>query len=280
MVLARLRRSAGAARRSAGGQRCTAHAGVGALSTPARTPYGLRAVCAGLSLSLGLGACSTQMQSGLDTAQAALGWSRSAAAALDASPLDPALSYLRVQVQGKPGLVVLGDQTPGPLGLTSVWYSADGAVLRLVEGRLVGFADRQKSWAVTALRRAGPIALPSTPGSVLPNADMPDWHAVARLTKPQIFEQLTDVQPGYRLGLTQQRERLAQAAAPAGHQARGLPAHAQWFVERDSGTAAHPAWFAYDLQQRPARWLYGQACLDAQHCLSWQPWPLRAAVQP
>ena len=180
-------------------------------------------------------------------------------AGVDTLPLNPALTYLRVQLGRQTGLMVLADQAASPRGTVHTWVSADGAVLRLVDGRLDGFADLRQSWSLVTAGLPPPWdTLPDTAGSP--------------------FAEVLDVQPGYRLGQQRLRERVAADQAPPVHQWRGEPGAVRWFVERSVNDASEPRWYAVDLQSKPARVVYGQACLDPDVCLSWQTWPTPAAL--
>lgn len=180
-------------------------------------------------------------------------------AEVDSLPLNPSLTYLRVQLGRQTGLMVLADQAPSARGTVHTWVSADGAVLRLVDGRLDGYADLRQSWSLVS---AG------TP---------PAWGAPPDTPGPA-FSEVLDVQPGYHLGQRRLRERLAADGPPASNQWRGDPGAVRWYVERNVQGEPEPRWYAVDLQSQPARVVYGQACLDPTVCLSWQTWPTPTAL--
>jgi hypothetical protein len=195
------------------------------------------------------------MRAGLDTLRQA--WPGSTGALPDAVALDARYRYLRVQVEGRTGLMVLADHDPGPQGRTAVWYSADGVVLRLAEGRIAGVTDGVRSWQWVSA--AAPI----------------DWQAVVT-RGPTRFEQIIDRQPGWRFGERRARVVQAMASAPALHRAVGLPPQVQWFEERNASGAPQPVWYAVVLSAEGAQVMYGQTCLETDWCLSWQPWPAAA----
>lgn len=226
------------------------------MTLPARRPpAGARLACS-LAGALALAGCGPTMHAGLRTLEQA--WS-GVPTGVDTLPLDPALTYLRVQLGRQTGLMVLADQAASPRGTVHTWVSADGAVLRLVDGRLDGYADLRQSWSLAA------AGLP------------PAWTPLADPGGSR-FAEVLDVQPGYRLGQQRLRERVAADRAPAGHQWRGDPDAVRWFVERNAQDASEPRWYAVDLQSTPARVVYGQACLNAEVCLSWQAWPTPTAL--
>jgi hypothetical protein len=176
---------------------------------------------------------------------------------LDAS-LNPAYRYLHVTLAGaKPALLVLGYVDTHPQGEIEVWYSAQGEVLRLQNGRLVGAAGLPVEW-----RR---VVYPQTP---------PAWHAVPPAGAR--FTSLRDEQPGYRLGLVEQVFLTPLPKSPL------LPnpafAKAAWFQESyiDVHGASRPdAWFALGRYGDQNTIVYSRQCLSASVCLNLQRWPLQ-----
>lgn len=202
---------------------------------------------------LALAGCGANMRAAIVTAHQAMGGGT--AEGSDPARLDPRFDYLRVHVGRQSGWMVRADDgSPSP-GAPTRWYSADGALLRLLDGRLAGMTDGSRSW-----RAAG---LPT----------VVDWGALARGGALD-YRRTLDLQPGYRLGIVQQR-RLQAAPGPApGHRLSTPPqVVVQWFVEKDAGGADNGAmWYAIDMAAQPPRVLYGQACLEPDWCLSWQTW--------
>ncbi|MBU6259721.1 MAG: hypothetical protein KGO01_14995 [Burkholderiales bacterium] len=214
--------------------------------------------CAVLSGALfgTLAGCSGTMQ-GAAATLAPL-W-RGEGAELAARPLQPQLRYLRVEVNGRVGLMVWSVDEQGPLGRTGVWYSRDGSVLRLAQGHVVGFSSPERQWRVSAVEPAVPAAAAAS------------WAVPARSTEIQ------DAQPGYRFGIGVDRVRVALAQAPSGQHWLGSTAGLRWIEERNAGTAdgaldsaAAPAWVALDAEARP---VYGARCMEPGWCLHWQVWP-------
>lgn len=141
------------------------------------------------------------------------------------------------------------DLTSGP----SHWYSADGALLRLDAGRVLGFTEPGRQWTTV---------------SPLPPVD---WHAVSA-GAPLSFARLVDEQPGYRLG--QRWQRTLQASAKGGpHHSplvQALPPGSRWFMEHSPHQPQQGRfWYAVDMTLQPARVVYGQACVTPTLCLEW-----------
>lgn len=225
---------------------------------------------AGLALGLVLLAgCSQSMRAGMRTLSAS--WQPQPVLDVPKVELNPQLRYLRVQIDSARGpqvaLMVEGDQDVGPGGdLTSVWYGADGTVLRLREGRLVGFADARQAWRVIDEEAPG-----RWPG-VSPSGDERAASALA-------YTQVIDMQPGHQFGLPRRRELVATDAPPADHTVQGATGALRWVMDRpmsqDPAGNDAPGWYALDDRSQPAQVLYGQRCLDNRICLRWQHWPPR-----
>jgi hypothetical protein len=219
---------------------------------------GVLALACGLSALLG--GCSTTTRAGLRTiAQALQGGDE-----IDPTqPLDPQLQYLRVHIGRQVGLMVNAGEVLTPQGAQTRWYSADGVVLRLAQGRVAAIHDGARSWAWVANENnnQGPVAI--------------DWQSVAA-GRAQRFTQVSDRQPGYRIGVAREREiRVASQTLPVEvlEASRHLTASVIWFEERNTRGEPEPAWYAVDLSAPQPRVVFGQACLQADWCLSWQAWP-------
>lgn len=198
--------------------------------------------------------CSQSTLAGWQTVAQA--WRAPAAPDLAEVPLDPVLRYLRVRVGSKVGLMVQAGGPEGP------WYGADGVVLRLRDGRLVGFADERRSW--TEVRHAGWPA-PDAPAGLQPRRG----HLVA------------DLQPGHRYGLRQTHVWVDLPDAPPGHDWQGDTGGLRWRMARPDGPDGQDVaatWYAIDTRRQPAEVVYGRQCLDldpaaSPTCITWQRWP-------
>jgi hypothetical protein len=192
---------------------------------------------------------------------------------IDLSLLNPKFHYMRVTVQGQVAFLVLGFLDNHPQGPVEVWYSGQKEAIRLQNGRLVGVVGLATEWR----------------GVVLP--ELPSWTAMARSTGPVNWVRVRDVMPGYRFGL---RDALVvrQVAAPEKTALLNIdPKSLTWFEERsqaDSGAdgttyfpAAFsgprdqllpPARYAVDLRDGVETVIYGEQCLSAEFCFTWQKW--------
>lgn len=137
-----------------------------------------------------------------------------------------------------------------------VWYSADGAVLRLRDGRLVGLTGSPVEWRS--------IQLPS---------DLPTWQD----TKvPYRYTRVRDQMPGYQLGVKDDMHiRMVSAPASKNVALKGLDASTlTWFEESEAHHQVQPALVATQSVDNKTQAVYGQQCLTDKFCLSWQAWPV------
>lgn len=171
--------------------------------------------------------------------------------------LNPGYQYLLVTLAGaKPALLVLGYVDAHPLGDIEVWYSGQGEVLRLQNGRLVGSTGLAVEW-----RR---VDYPEPP---------PVWQSLP----PQglQFSRVRDEFPGYRHGLVDQVF-LKSLQKPPLELPADAPASADWYQESysdASGTPMPAAWFALGNYGGQKTIVYSRQCLSVNVCLTLQRWP-------
>ena len=229
----------------------------------------IRALAAVLSLVIALSGCSTASDAILQTLPYAYGRNPG----VDNARLNPNFSYLRLTVNGHVALLALGYVDSDPQGPIDVWYSAEREVLRLQNGRLVGAVGLTTEWRNVRL----PI--------------LPSWSAVAHAGRAIAWTRTRDVMPGYRFGVKDELS-LRVIAAPRGSALQGLnPRGLTWFEERDESgargglsgvlgdradAALPPARYAVDFAGGKETVVYGEQCLAADLCFTWQRWPVQA----
>jgi hypothetical protein len=175
---------------------------------------------------------------------------------VDALPLNPNLRYLRVSTQGRTALMVLGYVDPTDSGPIETWYSREGEVLRLQHGRLVGTAGLAVDWR--AVRYTG----------------LPAWPEMAGRAAAE-FERQRDEMPGYRFNVAD-KVALRQVRAPSNAALAGLKAaDLVWYEETVLATGRPLPSARYGLRDKDGvrTVVYGEQCLSAQFCMSWQTWP-------
>ncbi|MGP1666468.1 MAG: YjbF family lipoprotein [Rhodanobacter sp.] len=231
----------------------------------------VRALAAVLSLAVALAGCSAAGNAILQTLPYAYGRNP----AVDNARLNPNFRYLRVTVGGRVVLLALGYMDNDPRGLVEVWYSAEREVLRLQNGRLVGAVGLTTEWRN--------VTLP----------ELPSWSAAARADRAYQWTRTRDVMPGYRYGVKDALS-LRVVEAPQRDALQRLdPQRLTWFEERvESGSVAGlsavygdsnravavlpPARYAVDFRGGQETVVYGEQCLAADLCFTWQRWPVQA----
>ena len=173
--------------------------------------------------------------------------------------LNPNYQYLHVTLAGaKPALLVLGYVDAHPQGNIEVWYSGQGEVLRLQNGRLVGATGLAVEWRRVVYPEA-PLAWNSVPAAGVQ------------------YARIRDEYPGYRLGLVDQVF-LTHLKNPPVDLLPDAPAKVTWYEERyldASGTPVPVAWFALGNHGDQNTIVYSRQCLSLNVCLTLQRWPLQ-----
>lgn len=213
-----------------------------------------------LVLLLGLSACST-LESNSVVQTMYRGVPQNVA---ERTEFAPPYHYLRVVVGGR--VVFLASDTPpvDTAGTTSVWYSGGREVLRFNDGRVVAAVGLATEWR----------------GVVAP--ELPSWSELAVAKEPLRWTRTRDVMPGYHYGVHDALI-LRHIAPPKDIELKGVdPAALSWFEERfdtqHGGTmsALPRARYAVDLGDAKGTVVYGEQCLSAELCFSWQRWPPQA----
>ena len=231
----------------------------------------IRALAAVLSLVFALSGCSTASNAILQTLPYAYGRNPG----VDNARLNPNFRYLRLTTRGHVALLALGYIDSDPQGPIEVWYSAEREVLRLQNGRLVGATGLTTEWRNVRL------------------SALPSWSAAAHAGRAIDWTRTRDVMPGYRFGVKDKLS-LHVVDAPRGTELQGLdPQRLTWFEERDlngsragllgmfggsadAGAALPPARYAVDFSGGKETVVYGEQCLTADLCFTWQRWPVQA----
>ncbi|HQT27350.1 MAG TPA: hypothetical protein PLK99_12285, partial [Burkholderiales bacterium] len=156
---------------------------------------------------------------------------------------DPRFHYLRLVVAGEAVYLVRGNVDRG----TEIWYSADGEVLRIRDGRVAGIMGTPVEWRS--------VALP----------EFPSWKVLEK-DKVYKWERRRDVMPDYRYGVVD--ELTLHAIAPReGSDLRDIdPEKLAWF-EETSGRLPR-AFYAVDIKRGEV--VYAETCISRSFCFSWQ----------
>lgn len=170
--------------------------------------------------------------------------------------LNPRLRYLRVTTEGRSVLLVLGNLESHPDGPIEVWYSTRGETLYLQNGRIFRTAGLTTDWRAVRYSSALP------------------WQAV---TEAVTIQRSHDEMPGYRMNV-QELLTLTPIAPPGDSLLKDRDATTlRWFAEmpQRSGEDVLPySRFALEIAPTYVLPVYGEQCLAANLCLSWQRWPV------
>jgi hypothetical protein len=179
---------------------------------------------------------------------------------------DPGFRYLRVET-GDNVIFMASDIPRIDTGdAVDVWYSAGREVLRFRNGRLVAAVGLATDWRGIVVQ------------------GLPDWAEISGAEKPVRWSRIRDVMPGYRYGVHDELV-LRRIPPPGDSRLKGIDPHSlSWFEERldaqNTGTHSRgneelpPARYALDTRNAGETVVYGEQCLSAELCFSWQRWPV------
>lgn len=175
----------------------------------------------------------------------------SGGAGTQAGGLNPRFSYLRVQVGEREVFLALGYVDQLADGPVQVWYSSDGDVLRLRDGRVVGVITKYgPDWLGVSFAR------------------LPRWGTFGERAE---FERVRDARPGYRYGI-REKMLIRRISPPDNSQLRLIsPSSLSWFEEVVQGASDMPA--ARYAVGADGLVVYAEQCLTDEYCFSWQSWP-------
>lgn len=187
---------------------------------------------------------------------------------------NPAYRYLRVELKGfPPAMLVLGYVDAHPQGPVEVWYSAQGEVLKVQNGRIVATAGLPLDW----------VSVQFTPAP-------PPWADVA--VQGVAFSRVRSELPSYRFGVAEHvqvkpvpelKATDLPFALPASLARENVPRY-QWFRESSSSAnsaasvargALPDSWFAVGKHMGQTTVVYSRQCLSADFCLHLQRWPVQ-----
>ena len=180
---------------------------------------------------------------------------------IDAVKLNPNLKYLRVTVRDRTVLMVLGYLDKTPQGNIETWYSSEGEVLRLQNGRVLSTNGLEIDWRNVKY------------------ASLPAWSELGGLrsnTYSLQFTRTLDQMPAYKFGISEVVN-LYGIGAPSNSNLVGLSANQlKWFEEKVKETSHGLPSARYGLSTKDGQAVvvYGEQCFSRDLCFSWQTWPL------
>lgn len=173
---------------------------------------------------------------------------------LDQAQLDSRYRYLRFTLNGKAVPMVLGYLEQNSRGTVEVWFGGDRQVLRLQNGRIIGFVGLSEEWRE--------VRLP----------ELPSWAELIASGQPLEWTRLRDAMPDYRFNI-EDRLVLIPIAPPEKSALWQRDANElSWFEERDQSGRLLPARYALEARDGQAQVIYAEQCFSNEICLSWQHW--------
>ena len=180
---------------------------------------------------------------------------------VDGIKLNPNLKYLRVTVRDRSVLMVLGYLENTPQGSIETWYSSEGEVLKLLNGRVLSTNGLELDW-----RNVGYTTLP-------PWSELNSLNPYTTLIE---FKRTHDQMPAYKFGISETVQ-IYGLNAPSNSNLVGLPANQlKWVEEKVKGTSHGLPSARYGLGTMNGQTVvvYGEQCFSNDLCYSWQTWPV------
>ena len=176
---------------------------------------------------------------------------------VDAITPNPKLRYLRVTVSDRVVLMVLGYLVPTAQGDIETWYSSEGEVLQLQNGRVISTAGLKTDLRAVRYKQ------------------LPTWTEMTGRSAAE-FGRTHDEMPGYRFGISETVS-LNSVRVPSNARLVGLPAKDLiWYEETVLGTShgKPSARYGLRMKDRVPVVMYGEQCFSNDFCFAWQPWPV------
>jgi hypothetical protein len=230
-------------------------------------------------ISVFLHGCSSQSDAAWKTMQ--MGF-RDEAAQIEKSPLKNNLTYLRVNIHGLDVLLVKGYVDSDSRGRVDVWYSSDGSVMRIQQGRYLGSIGFDQNWQEVSRNDAPSLDLLLTAEMTLSgkNPNVP-----LKTVKKYFSTQSYVAMPSY-LVMRDERISAVISSTPPDSIPSSFKKYLQnkdliWVSEtpqpndifKKKGTSF--AWYGFVKNNRGFEQVIGQQCLSKEFCITWTPWPVK-----
>lgn len=199
---------------------------------------------------------------------------------IDETPLNPKYSYLKVDANGQPALLVLGYQDRKKNDLQNVWYSAFKEVIEINGGRLVSTAGLDVNWTKVVLYDA-----PSLSEALLTNQNV-----VSKRTPQLRYTRLRTTMPRYQVNI---RETVVMKAlnevpddAPKVLRSPVNGVGIRWVEEivlipaNNQNPSIKPLRAIYAIDIKTNEVVFGKQYLTPEYYVSWLSWPYPRITTP
>ena len=231
--------------------------------------------------------CSSQSDATWQTVQLGL---RNVAAQIEKSPLQNNLTYLRANINGLDVLLVKGYVDSDSRGSIDVWYSSDGSVMRIQQGRYLGSVGFDQNWQEVS-RNDAPNLTELLNADVTPprNSTLNSSIAPIKTIKKYFSTQSYIGMPSY---LVMRDERVSAVVSDNSSTSlpNSIPSSLKKYLQnkdliwvsetpqpnnifQKKGTSF--AWYGFVKNKDRFEQLIGQQCLSKEFCITWMPWPIQ-----
>jgi len=230
-----------------------------------------------------LNGCSSQSGAVWKTLQ--IGFS-DVSSQIEKSPLQNNLTYLRANINGLDVLLAKGYTDLNSRGPVDVWYSSDGAIMRIQEGRYLGSIGFDQNWNEVS-RSDAPSLIMILNRETAP--DSKDSLAPIKSVKKYFSTQSYTHKPSY-LVMDGERVSSSLSANMFGSIPDSIPNSLKkylknkdfiWVIETPQPNdifkkkGASFAWYGFVKKNGTFEQVIGQQCLSKDFCVTWMPWPIQ-----
>ena len=207
---------------------------------------------------------------------------RNEASQIEKSPLKGNLAYLRANINGLDVLLVKGYVDNNVQGALDVWYSSDGSVMRIQQGRYLGSIGFDNNWQEVTRQDAPRLDL------ILNNELSPSGKitvAPIKTLKKYFSTQSYVAMPSY---LVMRDERISAVISstvpdsiPSSFKKYLQNKDLIWVAETPQPNdlfqkkGASFAWYGFVKNDNGFEQVVGQQCLSKDFCITWTPWPVK-----